>query len=180
MYDTEKGDWVKNGGSTEINRQYKAKKYFLSSDYNSNYGGTDFADSLLYSDVQNNFKVNTGYYAYDDNIYYHMKSGQDDGWYIYDTETDDWDDVWYTDVPSDLKHQSVAEDFWYTPTWDSETQITDFAETEYYSDYQDELAREAAYEASHSSYDDDDDDDYSWSSSDDSWDSGSSDWDSDW
>ena len=180
LYDTEKGDWVKNGGSTEINRQYKAKKYFLSSDYNSSYGGTDFADSLLYSDAQNNFKVNTGYYAYDDNIYYHMKSGQDDGWYIYDTETDDWDDVWFTDVPSDLKHQSVAEDFWYTPTWDSETQITDFAETEYYSDYQDELAREAAYEASHSSYDDDDDDDYSWSSSDDSWDSGSSDWDSDW
>ena len=179
LYDTEKGDWVKNGGSTEINRQYKAKKYFLSSDYNSSYGGTDFADSLLYSDAQNNFKVNTGYYSYDDNIYYHMKSGQDSDWYVYDTETGDWDDIWGSDVPSDLKHQSVAQDFWYTPDWNSETQISDFTETEYYADYQEDLAREAAYEASHSN-DYDDDDDYSWDSSSDSWDSGSSDWDSDW
>ncbi|MBR5066898.1 MAG: hypothetical protein IKX08_04535, partial [Lachnospiraceae bacterium] len=113
------------------------------------------------------------------NIYYHMKSGQDSDWYVYDTETGDWDDIWGSDVPSDLKHQSVAQDFWYTTDWNSETQISDFTETEYYADYQEDLAREAAYEASHSN-DYDDDDDYSWDSSSDSWDSGSSDWDSDW
>ena len=179
VYDTETGDWIETSVSTDLTTHSKAKKYFLSKDYSSNFGGTDFSNSLLNSDFQNNFKVNTGYYSYDDNIYYHMKSGQDSDWYVYDTETGDWDDIWGSDVPSDLKHQSVAQDFWYTPDWNSETQISDFTETEYYADYQEDLAREAAYEASHSN-DYDDDDDYSWDSSSDSWDSGSSDWDSDW
>ena len=75
---------------------------------------------------------------------------------------------------------SEATDFWYTPTWDSETQITDFTESDDYIEYQEDLRRQAEYEASKSNDNDSDSgSDYSWDSSD-SWDSGGSDWDSDW
>ncbi|MCR5847742.1 MAG: hypothetical protein K6G75_06445 [Lachnospiraceae bacterium] len=178
-YDKELNDWVKTEAipKEKYETKLKAKKYLLSYDYKPEYGGSDFKNSQLYDDFNNGFRVDTGYYAYDNDIFYHLKEGQDDGWYKYDDGNDDWSEVVFYDVPSDLRHQSVAQDFWYTPAWDSETQITDFEDTEEYRDYKEEqerLEREAS-----SSYDDDDDDDYSWSSSD-SWDSGSSDWGSDW
>ena len=109
-----------------------------------------------------------------------MKSDNDMGWYVYNADDGDWDDVFFSDVPADLKHQSVAQDFWYTPDWDSETQITDFTETEDYQDYQEELRRaEEARERQQNDTSYDNDNDYSWDS-DDSWDSGGTDWDSDW
>ena len=130
----------------------------------------------LYQDILNNFTVTQGYYNYGGNTYYHLSPQQDAGWYIYDTDTGDWDDVWITDIPADLKHQNTATDFWYTPTWDESTQYSDFEQTEIYQDYKAEQERQA-YEAAHDN--DDSDDDYSWDSGD-SWDSGSTDWDSDW
>ena len=107
-----------------------------------------------------------------------MKDTYDEGWYIYDEEDDDdWSYVTTSSVPPDLTHQSVASNFWYTPDWNAETQMTDFEDTEIYQEYQEDLARQAAYEAEQR--DNDSDSDYSWDSGD-SWDSGSTDWDSDW
>lgn len=177
-YSEDYNEWRKSIGSpnNELARKKTAKKYFLSDDYKPEYGGIDFYESNLYQDILNNFQVNKGYYSYGGDTYYHLSSQQDAGWYIYDTNTGDWDDVWITDIPSDLKHQNLAQDFWYTPTWDESTQYTDFETTETYREYQAEQERQA-YEASHNdSYDDND---YSWDSGD-SWDSGSTDWDSDW
>ena len=108
-----------------------------------------------------------------------MKPQDDAGWYIYDTDDEDWSYVPFSSVPADLKHQSVATDFWYTPTWDETTQITDFEETDDYQEYQSDLKRQAEERANRDNSYDDDDDDYSWDSND-SWDSGGTDWDSDW
>lgn len=181
VYDDELGDWKQTTSYPgKIGYQVKAKNYFLSSDYDSSYGKSDFTGSQVYQDYLNNFTVTQGYYSYDGDVYYHMKPDQDHGWYVYNEEDSDWDEVFMTDVPSDLKHQNVATDFWYTPTWDSETQITDFTESDDYIEYQEDLRRQAEYEASKSNDNDSDSgSDYSWDSSD-SWDSGGSDWDSDW
>ncbi len=180
VYDDEIGDWKKTSSyPVKLELQSKAKNYFLSSDYDPKYGKSDFKDSMVYEDYLHGFIVNEGYYSYNDEIYYHMKPDQDQGWYVYNTDDDEWNSVFLAEIPSDLKHQNVANDFWYTPDWDTETQITDFEDTDYYIDYQDELYRESTYESSSSSSYDSDDSDYSWSSSD-SWDSGGSDWDSDW
>ena len=73
-----------------------------------------------------------------------------------------------SDYDRALKDEPTAQNFWYTPTWDSSTQIKDFETTSYYSEYEDKTA-------SHS----DSGGDYSWDSGD-SWDSGTTDWDSDW
>ena len=180
VYDTELGDWKKADSiPSEIKTRMKAKDYFLSSDYKSSLGAYDFNDSIIYEDLKHNFQVTQGYYSYDNSYYYHMKEDQDAGWYVYDDDDGGWDYIWGSDVPSELKHQTVAQDFWYTPTWSEDTQITDFRETEDYQEYQEDLRRQAEYEASHSSDNDSSSSDYSWSSSD-SWDSGSTDWGSDW
>lgn len=180
-YDEEKSEWRKTSvyPSGKLERQVKAKKYYLSPEYDSKYGGTDFKESLLYEDYLNGFNVSQGYYSYGDNYYYHMKPQDDAGWYIYDTDDEDWSYVPFSSVPADLKHQSVATDFWYTPTWDETTQITDFEETDDYQEYQSDLKRQAEERANRDNSYDDDDDDYSWDSND-SWDSGGTDWDSDW
>ena len=93
------------------------------------------------------------------------------------------------DIPEDLLKQSTAEDFYYTPDWSTETQVSDF-DTWYDSTNSTSSSSGSIY-SSGSSYDDDDDDwwssssswddddDWSWSSDSD-WDSGYSDWDSDW
>ncbi|MCR4648721.1 MAG: hypothetical protein K5776_06555 [Lachnospiraceae bacterium] len=179
LYDTEINDWKKMGYSPDVIRHRKNQKdYYLSSDYNSSYGGYDFADSQVYQDYLHNFKVNVGYYSYGDSVYYHMKEADDDGWYFYNSDDDDWHSVNSDSIPSELTHADMADDFWYTPNWSSETQISDFSQTEEYQDYQEELRRKEE-ESSNSSSHDSDDSDYSWDSSD-SWDSGGSDWDSDW
>ena len=182
VFDPEKNDWRETVvyPSGKFDKQRNAKRYFLSEEYDPSYGGYDFKDSLVYDDYLHGFTVTRGYYAYNDQVYYHMKSDNDMGWYVYNADDGDWDDVFFSDVPADLKHQSVAQDFWYTPDWDSETQITDFTETEDYQDYQEELRRaEEARERQQNDTSYDNDNDYSWDS-DDSWDSGGTDWDSDW
>ncbi len=113
-----------------------------------------------------------GYYQYGNTIYYHL---DDDDWYYYDDTLQDWyysDDA---DLPEEFDSDSTAEDFYYTPAWDSSTQVSDFTESDAYDDYWDSKAAEEES----SSWDDNDDYDYDWDSGD-SWDSGSSDWDSDW
>ena len=182
VFDEEKGEWKKTSvyPAAKFERWKNGKNYFLSEEYDSSYGGEDFKNSFVYIDSLNGFNVDKGYYSYNDDVYYHMKNNQDEGWYVYDDDDGDWDSVFFLDVPADLKHQTVANDFWYTPDWDSETQITDFEETEEYIDYQEELQRQAERQSTSSdSGSSSSDNDYSWDSGD-SWDSGTTDWGSDW
>lgn len=109
-----------------------------------------------------------GYYNYSGTTYYNISGDSDTGWYYYDSY-DDWLPIDASSVPADIKETPSANDFFYTPDWDSETQITDFESTEIYQEYQE----------AHSYSNSDDSSDYDWSSSD-SWDSDSSDWSSDW
>ena len=181
VYDPEKGDWDRAGWYPDaIKTKGDCKEYFLGSDYKSSMPGYDFKDSLCYDDFTRGFAVDQGYYSYDDNVYYHMKTDQDSGWYVYDNDDEDWEYIFNSEIPSDLKHQSVANDFWYTPDWSQETQYTDFTETDDYQEYQEDLRKQAEYQASQSSDSGSRSSDYSWDSSSDSWDSGSTDWGSDW
>ena len=110
-----------------------------------------------------------------------MDSYDTSSWYVYSDEYDDWRSVSSSDVPEALTNQYDAKDFYYVPNWNSDTQITDFKDTEYYAQYErdQEAERQSSYSSSNDSWSSNDSSDYSWSSSD-SWDSGSSDWSSDW
>lgn len=171
----------------ELHKKKTAKKYYVQFDWDSNLPCTNFEDSVYYADIQKGFKTAPGYYKYnDDDYYYHMGTDYDSGWYYY-SDDNDWSSTDSSNIPEDLKHPSMVDDFYYTPTWDASTQISDFFDSAEYSSYQAE--QERSYSSSSSSYDNDndyswdwdDDDDYDWDyDSGDSWDSGSSDWDSDW
>ncbi|MBR3040509.1 MAG: hypothetical protein IKI20_07645 [Lachnospiraceae bacterium] len=178
VWDKELGDWKKTDtyGISPITTRKKSKKYYLSADYNQSYGVTDFLTSQVNADLAYGFQVNRGYYNYGNDIYYHMHDDQNSGWYIFDYDDNDWRYTTSTSVPNELQHQTSAQDFWYTPTWDESTQYTDFEETETYKEYVREEAERERYESTHT----DSDDDYSWDSGNDSWDSGTTDWDSDW
>jgi len=118
--------------------------------------------------------VTTGYYHYDDAYYYHLEQAADSGWYYYDYGDDYWLPVSDSSIPEELTHTNSSSDFYCVNGWDSSTQISDFANTSYYTDYYDHDT------GSSSSWHDDDDSSYDWDWDSDSWDSGSSDWDSDW
>lgn len=149
-----------------------ANEYLTAEEWNSALPCSDFTQSVAYSDYIHDFKVNTGYYSYDDDTYYHLYDDHDDGWYYYNYAYSRWDPADYSSVPDELTHYSVSEDFYFTPTWDSSTQFSDFEDTAYYSDYVYEQEKQ-------DDWNNDDDDDYDWDSND-SWDYDSMDWDSDW
>lgn len=155
-------------------------RFITSSGFESSY--SDYADQ--------------GYYQKDGRDYYHLSYGDD--WYYYDDDTSSWSYCDDDSVPYEFKDKNTAQDFYYTPTWDSSTQMTDFTTTDF---FESASAAEAAeveratreYEdrwedrVSNYSYDYDsswsNDSSYDWDSgsswdSDSSWDSGS--WDSDW
>lgn len=135
-------------------------------------------------------RSSTGYYKYDDTVYYHLYEDET-GWYYFDTDYSKW---FYEDksyVPSELKSTETAEDFYYTPDWNSETQLTDFEDTDIYlqhvsrekkieEDRQIKASEEERQRIQSEKYNHDSGDhDYDWDSND-SWDSGDTDWDSDW
>lgn len=153
-----------------------AKAYFLSKTLPSDRTETDFKDSHAYFDAKTGHAADGGYYIHDNCTYYHLGSDLYSGWYYYDTYDDDWHESYYDDMPYDLQRGATAEDFFYTNTWDSSTQATDFADTEMYASYSEQLMDDINQG---SSWEDGDDYDYSWDSGD-SWDSGSTDWGSDW
>lgn len=159
-----------------LKKNKNAKKFFLSEYWTNTYKCTDFTDSLYYKDSLNNFSVSSGYYTYNNNVYYHLTSDYDNDWYIYDNNRD-WVSVYKNDIPYELQHESLAEDFYNTYTWDSSTQTTDFYDSNAYKDYKAEQERIA--EENNNNNWDNDDNDYDWDSND-SWDSGGTDWDSDW
>ena len=179
VYDEEKGEWKEPWLTPDILKgRFKSAEFYLSPDYDPSYGGEDIRNSSYYDDYLHAFQSSTGYYSYDGNTYYHMKPKYNEGWYMYDTEDERWEYMLNHEMPADLLHCAPAQDFWYTPTWDSETQMTDFETTDEYIEYQ-EYLEESARQASESS-DSSSSSDYDWDSGSDSWDSGSTDWDSDW
>lgn len=108
-----------------------------------------------------------GYYRYNNQTYYFIAGAAYSDWFLYDNGT--WQELGTSEVPSSFSTGTEAQDFYYTPDWNSETQLTDFQNSTVYSDYLD----------SHSSdWDSDDGSDFSWSGG--SWDSGGMDFSSDW
>ena len=120
----------------------------------------------------------TGYYESGDNKYYHI-NGHDgyNKWYMWDAATETWeyfdedDHDTYPDQAADV--DSIKDD-WSSFSVDQPYNVTDFSDTDYYSDWQ---THEEIYESTHEN-DSDSDWDSDWDSGD--WDSGSTDWDSDW
>lgn len=153
---------------SELDKKRKANKLYICENWDASLNCTDFTTTLQYRDSLAGDKIQTGYYKYDDDIYYHLTSSYDDGWYTYDGYG--WTTVNSSELPEDFSHTSVAEDFYYTPVWDESTQFTDFEDTILYAEDKDNWDNDSS--SSDSSYD--------WDSSSDSWDSGSTDWGSDW
>ena len=115
------------------------------------------------------------YYNYDNNVIV----GYDDDYYMYDYDYDDYVPMEDDYLPVDF---AVNPDYYETDDWDKS--ITDFEDSDYYSDnfggYDSNSSSYYSY-----SYSSGDSDWSSWDSgsswdSYDSWDSGSSDWGSDW
>lgn len=143
-----------------VPEHYQGRKYSRS------ISAPDFSDTIYYQDSIADRQIKKGYYSIGDVTYYHLASDFDFGWYYYD------DDGWYAApadaLPEEFSHPSILEDYYFTPTWDSSTQFTDFEDTGFYKDDKDNWNNSS-----------DSDFDWDWDS-DDSWDSDFSDWDSDW
>lgn len=172
VYDSADGQWEYEPYPDIYESNKIVKECFEAKEWNASLPCSDFKQSVFYSDYINDFEVRTGYYSYGDDTYYHLADSFDDGWYYYDYNYSRWDRVNYTSIPDELTHDSLAEDFYFTPEWDPETQFSDFEDTAYYSDYISEQSRK-------DSWDNNDDYNYDWDSND-SWDNNSIDWDSDW
>ncbi len=173
VYSEEEGEWIGATitSSDELYQEKTASPYYYGSTWDASLNVPDFQQSLYYDDYQKGFENKKGYYNVNDTTYYYMPYSYG-GWYCYDDDVSDWSPVSKNDLPADLKHCQTAQDFWYTPTWDTSVGNRDFEQTSFYKDY------EAASEAEAKSTSDSDSD-YSWSSTD-SWDSGGTDWGSDW
>ncbi len=170
-------DWVELLSDAEVPDELEgrksSKRYFLLKKWSEKYSVPDFLDSAAYTDAVNNYQLNTGYYDYSGTVYYHLTNYSTYGWYYFDKNDKDWYEVEDDAIPEPLVHSGLAEDFYFTPTWDATTQITDFEETETYQIYQE-------YQEEQQKWDNDnDDDDYDWGDDYD-WDSNDTDWDSDW
>ena len=160
-----------------------AKQYFLGEDYDGSYGAYDFADSLAYRDYSKGIWVDTGYYDYEDTVYYHNGRTEGEDWYYFDSDDNDWMAVPDDMLPETLTHSSLAEDFWYTPEWDNETQLTDFEDSAAYQEIMERYNTAEEEDDDDSWWGTDSDsssDDYDWDWGSNNWDSGSTDWNSNW
>lgn len=191
-YDEEKDCWIEESIPEDsvpkaLKKDKHAREYFAEEEWSESLGVADFSQTLYYQDRLHNFEVDTGYYQREGITYYHYTSLADNGWYFYDDDKSDWSSVSYTDIPEDFKHGSVAEDFYFTPEWDSSTQFTDFTDSAAYDGLTSSKSTSSSGSTNSDSWDwgwDDDDDDYdsntyTWDDDDD-WDWGDTDWDSDW
>lgn len=163
------GQWKAAGFSSlpdQLQHPSLAKNCFVSLEYPSSCGISDFSETLFYRDYNASQRISRGYYQVDDDVLYHLGDYYFDGWYTYDYDDDTWRSIDMDAVPEPLHHPSMAEDFYFTPTWDASTQFSDFEDTD-------------AYKKDSKQWSNDDDDSYHWDSND-SWDSGDTDWDSDW
>jgi len=169
-YDADKNTWCEGLKEGEYPEEFESKRsskeYFIGEVWNSSMSCSDFTDSIYYKDIVKGENINTGYYRYDDDIYYHLTNDYEEGWYYYNSY--DWVSVDNNELPEDFSHTSSIEDFYYTPDWDETTQYTDFEDTLLYENDKDNWTNN-----------DSSDSDYDWDSGD-SWSSDSTDWSSDW
>lgn len=135
---------------------------------------TDFEDTVYYRDSQASKYLSRGYYAYEDDMYYHLGNEYDSDWYYYNDKYSRWESVSNSALPEEFRHNSLVGDYAYSDGWSSDSYFDDFEDTYFYSSYMDSL-----YKSNNSDNNDDDDSFWDWDS-DDSWDYGDSDWDSDW
>lgn len=177
VYNKEKKNWEsilkKSDIPNKLVTRKKSKKYFLSKEWKRKYGVIDFFDSDVYNDALNSYTVSSGYYDYSGTVFYHLTDYSTIGWYYFDELEEDWYNVEESSLPDALVHTGSSADFYYTPTWDSTTQITDFTDTDIYKEYQESQKEEDNWD------NENDDDDYDWDDDWD-WDSDDMDWDSDW
>lgn len=206
-YDQKNDEWEL---FAKFNRQKKKPDSFTDDNYkcySSYYDVTELLsiesdkfpidDAKEYIDAGHHKNPRMSYYYYNDELYYfidddHSSYGSYDntGWYVYNTNSSDWeyycsaddksklgDDLWYSD--SDYRAGSTSDDIYgadeYLKTWSPSS----FEDTSWYRSYE---SNEDAYQqhlndSNDNSYDSDSD--YDWDSGD-SWDSGGTDWDSDW
>ena len=150
----------------------EAKPYYLRKNWTSELPCSDFQDSICARDIQAGGRTESGYYHCGSGYYYHLTGIYDDDWYYFDDDT--WQSVAYEVLPEQLQHPSAAQDFYYTPVWDAETQLTDFEDTPI---YQQMIQTEPGETETQTRTDSDSD--FNWDSND-SWDSDDTDWDSDW
>ena len=158
----------------------------------------DIYRSKAFVDAGNHYQPETGYYQYNDHIYYYLNdlhSGygnrDNSGWYLLDNSANDWgyysnydnrelldDDLWYYEEDYYLGNGDLDIPVPGTYDWNA----THFSSTEWYNSF---LENESAYQEyleenqDDDDYDWDSDSDYDWDSDSD-WDSGDTDWDSDW
>ena len=172
-YVYENGEWKEINYSAlpyELQHSSIASGYFVCETFNASLPVSDFQNTIYYQDYLAPHMIAQGYYLIDNIYYYHNSDYYGSGWYSYDDDYG-WSAVDEYNHSEQLDHPSTVSDFYYTPTWDSSTQCTDFESTEFYTQSQENSGSFWDNFESDSSYD--------WSSSD-SWSSSSSDWDSDW
>lgn len=171
-YSSSDGEWegplTLDAVPDELETRKQSKAYYLQEKWDPALQCSDFLDSTFAKDIQMGARTESGYYRCDSGFYYHLTGIYDDDWYYYSDDT--WQSLDYGSLPESLQRPSTARDFYYTPTWDAETQLTDFEDSDAY--------REAVQNASGETQSDSDSD-FNWDSND-SWDSGDTDWDSDW
>ena len=163
----------------ELAENETAKPYYLDGVWKEEFDFPDVTETRAYYDCLYGPDVTTaGYYEYGGRNYYHLETNNTESWYEF-TDSGDWENIDYSVVPDMLKNEYDARDFYFLPDWDTETQLTDFAETTYYEEHERVLNGDSDSDTS-DIWDNDDSNDYDWDWGSDSWDSGSTDWDSDW
>ncbi|MCR5252069.1 MAG: hypothetical protein K6E50_15850 [Lachnospiraceae bacterium] len=187
-YDRGSGEWerVPIDVIPELAENKTAKPYYLDVIWKDEYGVSDATQSRAFYDCLYEPGITTaGYYEYEGRDFYHLDTYDNESWYEF-SDSGDWENIDYSEVPDLLKNEYDAKDFYYCPDWDTETQLTDFSETPYYEEHERILNGNADSSGfwdnddSSDPWDNDDSSDYDWDWDSDSWDSGSTDWDSDW
>jgi len=181
-YNSQSDEWnLVSVKDTPLVKPRQARKYFVSKKDFSKLGCSDVLESGAYKDFCSDYSVDTGYYCLDNEYYYHNSEYRTSDWYKYLREKDDWEYVSEFDLPENLKHQYLAEEYVYNPNWDTETNLSDIADSKAYPgllDEEDSYNFDGSYDYSNNSnnrynsdgsnyFDDDDDydddDEYNYS-----------------
>ncbi len=185
-YDEDTGEWSDSLSASDLpdilEKDETAIPWFISEDWSEDMGGSAHPNQgirSLLEEEETEETVESGYYDYNGTVYYHIDEDPYYGWYYYDARLLDWDEADVDELPQELYVDDTARDFYYTPTWDASTQITDFTDSSAYEEYI-ESAEERSQADNHTGWDNaNDDNDYNWGGGD-TWDWGGTTWDSDW
>lgn len=128
------GEWSEPLSIDKLPSIFEKKKtckpYFLSKEWEADIPCTDFADSLWNQDLAKGIESKTGYYALDNKAYYHDEESFYI-WYMYD---DEWEQLAFSDVPTELRHSTLSNDYYISDAYSHIANETDFMDTIYYQD----------------------------------------------